>query len=170
MLFPTTLLFCIALIFNLNVTTGPLLGYILFCQAHVVTAADENYLIRSLASFLPSQRLYIIFRSSLFLSSLWTLKFFQGNFPPFCISGKMTGIHVHMLSLIPTLYLLFLFAITYLIIDCNVQYTSHLSRPGKVVVTYFTKLKQKLVARFCNLYFLINDRNYLRNIHSNYWQ
>ena len=144
-LFPTTLFFFIVLLFNLNVTTGPLLGYIIFCQAHVITLADELYFIRSITLYLPSPLLFV-FRSSLFLSSLWTLKFFQFNIPPFCISSKMTGIHVHMLSFITTLYLLVLFVITYLIMDCNVQYTSHLSRPWKTIFAYFTKLNRKITA------------------------
>ena len=142
-LFPTTLFFFIVLVFNLNVTTGPLLGYIIFCQAHVITLGNQLYLISSITLYLPSPLLFI-FRSSLFLSSLWTLKFFQFNIPPFCISSKMTGIHVHMLSFITTLYLLFLFVITYLIMDCNVQYTSHLSRPWKTIFAYFTKLNRKI--------------------------
>ena len=122
---------------------GPLLGYIIFCQAHIITVSDSFFLIQSITSYLPPP-LSFIFRSSLILSSLWTLKFFQFNIPPFCISSKMTGIHVHMLSLIPTLYLLFLFVITYLIMDCNVQYTSHLSRPWKLIVTYYILNKKSL--------------------------
>ena len=145
MLFPTTLFFNIVLIFHLNVMTGPLLGYIIFCQAHIITLSDNFFLIQSITSYLPSPLLFI-FHSSLFLSSLWTLKFFQFNIPPFCISSKMTGVHVHMLSFITTLYLLFLFVITYLIMDCNVQYTSQLSRPWKLIVTYFTKLSNKITA------------------------
>ena len=144
-LFPTTLFFCIILVFHLNVTTGPLLGYIIFCQVHVITLANKLYLISSVTSYLSSP-FTIIFHSSLFLSSLWTLKFFQFNIPPFCISSKMTGIHVRMLSFIPTLFLLFLFVITYLIMDCNVQCTSHLSRPWKTVFSYFTKLNRKIKA------------------------
>ena len=144
-LFPTTLFFCIVLVFHLNITTGPLLGYIIFCQAHIITISDNFFLIQSITSYLPPP-LSFIFRSSLFLSSLWTLKFFQFNIPPFCISSKITGIHVHMLSLIPTFYLLFLFVITYLIMDCNVQYTSHLSRPWKTIFAYFTKLNKKITA------------------------
>ena len=144
-LFPTTLFFCIVFVFHLNTTTGPLLGYILFCQAHIITVSDNFFLIQSITSYLPPP-LSILFHSSLFLSSLWTLKFFQFNIPPFCISSKMTGIHVHMLSFIPTLYLLFLFVVTYLIMDCNVQYTSQLSRPWKLIVTYYTKLSNKITA------------------------
>ena len=144
-LFPTTLFFCIVLVFHLNVTSGPLMGYIIFCQAHIITISDNFFLIQSITSYLPPP-LSFIFRSSLFLSSLWTLKFFQFNIPPFCISSKMTGIHVHMLSLIPTFYLLFLFVITYLIMDCNVQYTSHLSRPWKTIFAYYTKLNNKITA------------------------
>ena len=144
-LFPTTLFFFIVLVFNLNVTTGPLLGYIIFCQVHVITLANELYLISSKTLYLPSPFSFI-FRGSLFLSSLWTLKFFQFSVPPFCISSKMTGVHVHMLSFIPTLYLLFLFVITYLIMDCNVQYASHLSRPWKTIFAYFTKLNRKITA------------------------
>ena len=58
----------------------------------------------------------------------------------------MTGIHVHMLSFITTLYLLFLFVITFLIMDCNVQYTSQLSKPWKTNFAYFTKLNCKITA------------------------
>ena len=54
MLFPTTLFFCIVHVFHLNVTKGPLLGYILFCQAHVITLADEFYFVSSITSHLPS--------------------------------------------------------------------------------------------------------------------
>ena len=100
MLFPTTLFFCIVLVFHLNVTKGPLLGYILFCQAHVITLADEFYFVSSITSHLPSSLFFFFFRSSLLISSLWTLKFFQFNVPPFCISSKMTGIHVHILKFI----------------------------------------------------------------------
>ena len=144
-LFPATLFFCIVLVFHLNVTTGPLLGYIIFCQAHVITLADNFYFISSITSYLPSP-LSFMFRSSLFLSSLWTLKFFQFNTPPFCISSKMTSIHVHMLSFIATLYLLFLIVLTYVIMDCNVQF-SHLPRPVKIVHNYFTKLSHKFTSK-----------------------
>ena len=144
-LIPTTIFFCIVLFFHLNIMTGPLLGYIIFCQAHVITLSDNFFLIQSIGSYLPSPLLFI-FRSSLFISSLWTLKFFQFNAPLFCISSKMTGIHIHMLSFITTLYLQFLFVITYHIMDCNVQFFTHLPRPGKIIFTYFTKINNKIAA------------------------
>ena len=144
-LFPTTLFFFIVLVFHLNVTTGPLLGYILFCQAHVITLADQFYLISSIELYLPSPLLFI-FHSSLFLSGIWSLKFFQFIAPPICISSKMTGIHVQMLSFITPIFLLFLFVITYFIMDCNMQHTARLPRSVKLISTYFTKLKHKINA------------------------
>ena len=158
-LFPATVFFIIILAFNLNVTTGPLLGYIICCQSHVITLADNFYFISSITSYLPSP-LSFIFHSSLFFSSLWTLKFFQFNIPPFCISSKMTGIHVHMLSYIATFYLLFLIILTYLIMDCNVHFL-HLPRPAKIVHNYIlTKLshtftsKNSVVHAFATFIFL----------------
>ena len=47
-LFPTALFFCIVLFFHLNVTTGLLLGYIIFCQIHVFATADNFYLMSSI--------------------------------------------------------------------------------------------------------------------------
>ena len=52
----------------------------------------------------------------------------------------MTGVHVHMLSYITTHYLLFLFVITYLIMDCN--FTS--TKACEINFYYFTKLKRKI--------------------------
>ena len=49
-----------------------------------------------------------------------------------------------MLSFIPTLYILFLFVMTYLIMNYNVQCTSHLSSPCKTIFDYFTKLNNKI--------------------------
>ena len=49
-----------------------------------------------------------------------------------------------MLSFIPTLYILFLFVMTYLIMNYNVQCTSHLSRPCKAIFDYFTTKNNKI--------------------------
>ena len=80
----------------------------------------------------------------------------------------MAGImFIIMLNLITILYILLLYVIPYLIMDCNVQYTSHLSSPVKLVVTYFTKLQQKLVVNnsvmhtLATFNFFISERNYL---------
>ena len=119
-LFPITVFYFFVVIFHFNITSGPMLGYIIYCHAHVVTSRDIFFIYNSVLSHLPSF-LAFIFHSSLVLSGIWTLDFFQFIVSPFCISDKMTDIHVHMLSYVTALYPQLLVLLTCIFMELHLQ-------------------------------------------------
>ena len=109
---PITLFFICVVIFRLDITAGPLLGYVLFCQVCVfVILYEELYIYDYILSHV-SAPIQMLFYSSLTLSGSWTLQFYKFITPPFCISEKLTGIHIQMLSLVSSIYPLVLVIIS----------------------------------------------------------
>ena len=144
-LFPITILFFVVVIFHLNVTSGPILGYIIYCHAHVITLRNNSFMYGSIISSLPSF-LALTFRCSLVLSGIWTLEFFQFIVSPFCISDKMTDIHVHMLKLGTALYPQFLVLLTYIVMELHLHDSKCLSLVWKPYYMCLAKLNRKLNA------------------------
>ena len=142
-LFPITIFFFFVILFHFNVTSGPMLGYVIFCHAHVITSLNNFFIYTSILSHLPSF-LAFIFHSSLVLSGIWTLKFFQFIAPPFCISSKMTDIHIHMLSFVTILYPQFLVLFTYIVMELHIQDSKCLSIMWKPFYRYLAKFNGKM--------------------------
>ena len=142
-LFPITVLYFFVVIFHFNITSGPMLGYIIYCHAHVFTSRDNFYIYNSVLSHLPSF-LAFIFHSSLVLSGIWTLDSFQFIVSPFCISDKMTDIHVHMLSYVTTLYPQLLVLLTCIFMELHLQDSKCFSIIYKPFNTCCAKINRKL--------------------------
>ena len=117
---PITIFFVIVLVFNFNMISGPMLGYIIFCQAHDIAVIDNTFSYYLLLSYL-SPPFQLLFRISLAVSGIWNLNYFKFIIPPLCISSKMTDIHIHMLSYATALYPVLLVCITYLAAESHVQ-------------------------------------------------
>ena len=118
---PITIFFIIILVFHFNLMTGPILGYVMYCQAVINTLQYSMYLYSSLFYNVPPV-LAILGHLSLALSGIWNLDFFQFTIPPFCISEKLTEIHLHMLGFVSSLYPLFLVIVSYSVIELNARY------------------------------------------------
>ena len=58
---------------------------------------------------------------SMALSSLWSLQFFEFVIPPFCISEKLTNIHIQMLSLVSSIYPIVLVIITCILMELHAR-------------------------------------------------
>ena len=119
-LFPITVLFFFVILFHLNVTSGPMLGYVIYCQAHVITLLNYSFYY-SVLSHLPSFLAHVSHCSLVLSSIIWTLDVFQFSVSPFCISDKMTDIHVHMLSYVTALYPQFIISLTYIFKELHLQ-------------------------------------------------
>ena len=65
--------------------------------------------------------LRVLLYSSLTLSGLWSLQFFRYVIPPFCISEKLTGIHIQLLSLVTSIYPIVLVVITCILIELHAR-------------------------------------------------
>ena len=119
-LFPITAFFFIVVIFHFNVTSGPMLGYVLFSQAWTTAIRYNIYYFHSIHPHLPLP-LVIILYISMVLADIWNLHFFRFIIPPFCLSDRMTGIHVHMLGFFTAVYPFLLMATVCIVIELHAR-------------------------------------------------
>ena len=103
--------------------TGPILGYVMDCQSVINTIYTIHHVSVQL-SFLYNVPpvLAILGHLSLALSGIWNLDFFRFTIPPFCISEKLTEIHLQMLGFVSSFYPLFLVIVSYSVIELNARY------------------------------------------------
>ena len=117
---PITLLFVCVVVFRLNITAGPLLWYVFFCQIYIFTLQNDLYVYKYILSHVSSP-LQVLFYSSLIVSNSWYLQFFIFVIPPFCISENLTSIHIELLSLVPAVYPLVLVIITCILMELHAR-------------------------------------------------
>ena len=118
---PTTLIFICLIVFRINITSGPLLGYVLFCQTSMMGFTNRYHYIYYYIYHSKRKVLKVLFLFSLTASQFWNLQFFKTIIPPFCISEKLTGIQVHMLNLVPAMYPLVLVIISCILIELHAK-------------------------------------------------
>ena len=124
---PVLLFFLCMTVFRLDLTSGPMLGYVMFCQ--IMSYAFEA---------LPA-KVFDIFNSSLpiqiciFIGEFWNLNFCKTIIPPFCISEKLTELHVVFLNSVGAIYPLLIAIISLIFIHLY-------SRQYKAIVSLFKPL------------------------------
>ena len=102
-LIPITLFFMCVLFFRLDITAGPLLGYVFLCQVYLVALQDDLYIYEYI-NLHVSEAGEILFKSSLTVSELWILQYFRFVIPSLCLSTTLTSIHIQLLHLATALY------------------------------------------------------------------
>ena len=117
---PVTVFFLLIAIFHFNITSGPMLGYVIFCQACSFTTQWDMCFFNSVLSHLPLS-LATLARVSMATADIWNLHFFRFVLPPFCLSDRMTGIHVHMLSFLTAVYPVLLMVTAYIAIELHAR-------------------------------------------------
>ena len=177
---PVFLFFICTVIFRLNITSGPLLGYVLFHQFYMLWLV-QYYFIYDYVLLHVSGIFQVLLQASVGLSEVWSMNFFKSVLPPFCISEKLTGIHVQLISLITVTYPIVLFIITCILIELharNYRIIRFLWRPfsfifNKINITTITS--DAVVHAFASFVLLtninvyttgsniINDTNVCRN-------
>jgi hypothetical protein len=133
---PTTLIFICFIVFRLNITTGPLYGYVLFCQLNLASLDYRKYIYEYIQS--NSTHLRVFFGLLVTITEFWSLHFFQAILPPLCISEKLTGIHVQMMNFIPTVYPFVLVIITCILMELharNCRIVGILWKPFKIILS-----------------------------------
>ena len=119
-LFPTALVFIGFVVFRFNITSGPLLGYLAFCQLYLVWLGQNLYVYDYIISHV-SFSLRVLFQVSMTLCQFWNLKYFQSIIPPFCIGDTLTGIDIEMLRLLPATYPVVLVIITCILMELHAR-------------------------------------------------
>ena len=136
-LVPSTLFFICVIIFHINITAGPLLGYVIFCQALTAYCQTQVSTYVYIVSHV-SAPLRVLFQISLTLSAFWNLSFLKPVIPPFCISDKLTGIHTLLLSFVTLIYPILLITIICVLIELharNYRLFNILWKPFKTILS-----------------------------------
>ena len=134
---PTTLIFLCFVLFRFKITSGPLLGYIIFCQITITAITYHYSFIYDYIQLHVSLSQRVLLDLQLILSQFWSLQFLKAIIPPFCISEKLTGIHVNMLNLVPAIYPLVLVIISCILMELHARnYTivGILWKPFKIIL------------------------------------
>ena len=134
---PTTLIFICFVIFRFDITSGPLLGYVVFCQTTVAVITYQYFYIYNYIKQYAPLSLRVLSDLLVTMSQFWCLQFFKAIIPPFCISEKLTGIHVNMLNLVPAIYPLVLVIISCILMELharNYRIVGILCKPFKIIL------------------------------------
>ena len=118
---PITLFFVCAVVFHLNITSGPLLGYFIFCQIYFFSDFRATQNIFHFISNHVSEYIKVLFNISQTLSELWNLLFFKSLIPPFCISEKLSSVHVQLLTIVPAIYVVVLVITIWVLMDLHAR-------------------------------------------------
>ena len=118
---PMTLFFMRAVMFHLNITSGPLLGYFIFCQMYFVSDYRGTQSIFDFISNYASEYIKVLFKISQTLCELWSLLFFKSLIPPFCISEKLSSVHIQLLTVVPAIYVVVLVITIWVLMDLHAR-------------------------------------------------
>ena len=106
---PITLFFIVVMITRLDVTAGPMLGYVIFCQSYVFGIETKPFLVSHI--FHHASGIYkILMHISLALSNVWLLRFAFIFSPPICVSANFTNIDLVQLGFVRPAIPVFLLA------------------------------------------------------------
>ena len=116
-LVPVTIFYVIALLFQLNLTTAPMFGFIMYSNCIIVYTTHHPIISNEAQAYT---------RVITLLYGIWTLDFFRYAIPPFCVSSKLTTVHIIYLQSVSAFFPYVLIAITWLLIklhsnDCKVM-------------------------------------------------
>ena len=141
-LLPVTLLFIIIMTFRVSITSGPMLGYICFCQAHII-ASRELAQIYETALF-QMKNYKIIAKISFYISSIWNMDFLESTnlVKPFCISPQLRDIDVLLLNFVSVIFSLLLLVASYTLIELHARDCKVLTFCWKPFHIRLTKLRR----------------------------
>ena len=118
---PITLFFVCAVVFHLNITSGPLLGYFIFCQFYYLSNFDRQGILGFISNHASEYIIKVLFKISLALCELWSLLFFKPLIPPFCISEKLSSVHIQLLTVVPAIYVVVLIITIWVLMDLHAR-------------------------------------------------
>ena len=95
-------------------------NYVLVCQAYITELKNEQYMYEYTLSHV-STPLRVLHYFSVTMAGLWSLQFLEFVIPPFCISEKLANIHIQMLSLVTSIYLIILVLITCILMELHAR-------------------------------------------------
>ena len=126
---PVTIFYITVLLFQLNLTTAPMFGFILYSNSIIILTTLHPIISNEAQAYIKVITL---------LYGIWTLDFFSYAIPPFCVSPKLTTIHIIYLQSVSIIFPHVLITITWLLIKLY-------SNDCKVVVWMWKKLDKVII-------------------------
>ena len=120
-IFLITVFYVIVLIFRLNFTSGPMLGYTIFCHLFVAAIKSNAGLYYSLVTSMGSVGGTVLHVSMGMAAMWWYFAIVFYLFPDTCLTPHMTSLQVFCMEYIFVLYPLFLLIVTYVCIELRAQ-------------------------------------------------
>ena len=116
---PITILYVAVIVFKLNITSAPMVHYVLFCNGIVmyfktVSGANSNILHTKAYKYVSIPEVFL-----LTLNALWTLDTLLFVSPALCVSKHMEEIYIPFLDTIASLYPFILLLVTYVGIELH---------------------------------------------------
>ena len=157
-LLPITVFFAIIVTFHINIMSGPLMGYFIFCQVHAITT---NQLFEFFDSILTASDPFTtgLLNISHILSSLWTLSSFN-ILPPICISHNISFMDAVLLKYLLVLYSLGLVPLTFICIELHGRHFKPIVYLWKPFKKCFIKVRRNwnasdsIIHAYATLFFL----------------
>ena len=132
---PSSLIFLLVIIFRPNITSAPMLHYVLFCNFTVFVSRS------SLLLYAQSDQLTtVLAKFTVTLSAVWSFDVLRFISPPLCISQNIEEIYILYLEFIATIYPFILLLMTYVMIKLH-------SKNFKPIVVLW-RLSSRLFVRF----------------------
>ena len=134
---PIALIFICFVVFRFNVTSGPLMGYVIFCQTTIAEINRYSFIYDQIKYSVPFP-LRVLVELSVTIFQFCSLQFVKAIIPPFCVSKKLTGIHVQILNLVPAIYPLVLVIISCILMELharNYRLVAILLKPFKTILS-----------------------------------
>ena len=158
-LLPITIFFMVIVIFRINISAGPLLGYFIYCQAYTFTT---NQLFEVCYSILNHSHTLgkVLLHISYFLAGIWALCPVN-ILPPICISHRISTMDAIVMKYIRVFYPLVVTLFTYFLIELharNFKLVVYLWRPVQAClrkVNVQMAIKRLKNSRLCHFIYTI---------------
>ena len=161
-LIPVTVFFICVTIFNINITSGPLFGYIVISQILLIFLRQNLYLYEYMQAHV-SMHLQVMFKFSLAIYQILSLDFVLPVIPPFCVSQRLSELHIQLLRFLPATFPILLVIIIFVIMELharNFRVIHTLWKPFSIILdkTAITGVTNKSVIHaFASFIFLANS-------------
>ena len=138
--FPTTLFFLFVVVFKVH-ATSPSLNVIVFGSQILIGTVHKNIFQYDHIDtpYRASRTLKLV---CFIAAGFWNLDFFRYILPPFCVSNRLTSIHVLTLDYIVAVYPLVLIVVAYVIIQLHARNNRLLTFISRVLSWCFTPCKR----------------------------
>ena len=116
--FPIIIFFILVMVFQLNCLSGPMLGYVLFCQG-VAFSIEYDGVILDYYYFHTSASLKIPFQLFLIIAEFWRLAPLKAVIAPLCITDKISQVQIILLHTLSPFYAFFLVILSFILIHIH---------------------------------------------------